>query len=118
MKYCLNCKLYFSEQVSFCTQCGASFNVRYCSRRLHLNSINAKYCKLCGTSDLSKPNPVSSNPVRRFPLFILAAVVLAATPLFIVLFLFYLMAPPPPSFVFLGMVIAAILLAGFRRSGS
>ena len=121
MKYCLNCKRYFTEDFSFCTQCGGSFNVRYCARRLHLNPISAHYCKLCGTSDMSEPNTPSregDEGGRRFPLLFLAAVVVVLTALLVVLTSLYAMDALPPAFVFLAMIIVAVLLAGFRRSVS
>ena len=101
MKYCLNCKLHFTENVSFCTQCGGSFN--------------AKYCKLCGTSDMSKPNPPSSLASRRLQSLFIAAILVAITALFLVLVHLYSMDALPPGIIVLAMVIAAVVLAAAQR---
>ena len=115
MKYCANCKLHFTENVSFCTQCGGSFNVKYCYRRLHLNPVNAKYCKFCGTSDMSKPNPPSSLASRGLQSLFIAAILVAITALFLVLVHLYSMDALPPRIIVLAMVIAAVVLAAARR---
>src|SRR2546425_13111650 len=59
MKYCHNCKIYRSGESKFCTRCGSSFDVKYC-RKLHLNTVTAEYCSVCGSSDLSTPHKPSS----------------------------------------------------------
>jgi uncharacterized membrane protein YvbJ len=57
MKYCYNCKRYRADTSAFCTQCGSSFDVKFCPR-LHRNSTRAEYCQVCGSSDLSTPHAV------------------------------------------------------------
>lgn len=55
MKYCYNCKAYRPNTFRFCSQCGGSFSTRYC-RKLHTNPVQAEYCGVCGSSDLSIPH--------------------------------------------------------------
>ena len=55
MKYCYTCKRSSPDTCAFCTHCGSSFDVKYC-RKLHANSAQAEYCRVCGSSDLSTPH--------------------------------------------------------------
>jgi ribosomal protein L40E len=55
MKYCYNCKVRYPDTFTFCTRCGASFDVKLC-RKLHPNPRHAEYCRVCGSSDLSTPH--------------------------------------------------------------
>jgi hypothetical protein len=55
MKYCYTCKTSRPDGFKFCTRCGSSFDVKYC-RNIHPNPVDAVYCQLCGSSDLSVPH--------------------------------------------------------------
>jgi hypothetical protein len=59
MKRCNYCSRYAIGQPTFCSHCGRSYNVRYCSRG-HVLSRYAHFCSTCGSHDLSTPAPPES----------------------------------------------------------
>lgn len=55
-RYCYHCNRITSGEPLFCNFCGRSYNVKLCPR-LHPNPRNAEICSLCGSHDLSTPQP-------------------------------------------------------------
>jgi hypothetical protein len=56
MKYCYACNKITNGEPFFCNFCGRSYDVKLCPR-LHANPRNAQACALCGSRDLSTPQP-------------------------------------------------------------
>ncbi len=56
MKYCFQCNRITTGEPLFCNYCGSSYDVKLCSR-LHPNPRRAEVCSLCGSRDLSTPQP-------------------------------------------------------------
>lgn len=56
MKYCFNCNHITAGEPLFCNRCGASYDVKLCSR-LHVNPRWAEVCSQCGSRELSTPQP-------------------------------------------------------------
>jgi hypothetical protein len=114
MKYCYTCRMHSPSENHFCTQCGSSFNIKYCSR-LHPNSASAEFCAICGSAELSNPGP---HPPGLGKL----AVVLSVTALLFSVGVVWLIARglsaegelPPRTILFI-MIIVAIVLALFSR---
>lgn len=80
MKYCYTCKRYRPDASTFCTQCGSSFDAKYC-RKLHRNSTDSDYCSMCGSSDLSTPHREPRLP----RIWVIASMLLALVVLGVVL---------------------------------
>jgi RNA polymerase subunit RPABC4/transcription elongation factor Spt4 len=78
MKYCYHCNRVTIGEPLFCNFCGRSYNVKLCPR-LHANPRNAETCSLCGSRDLSTPQPRVPFwvPVLQFLLSLVPGFVLA-----------------------------------------
>ena len=59
MKYCHQCGTLTPGQPLFCSSCGRTYDVKLCPR-LHVNPRRADVCSLCGSRDLSTPQPKMS----------------------------------------------------------
>lgn len=88
--YCYNCNRITAGEPLFCNFCGRSYNVKLCPR-LHPNPRNAQICSLCGSRDLSIPQPsvplwarIVEFVLRVIPGLALTAVSVLTTALFIV----------------------------------
>src|SRR5262249_10351879 len=55
-KYCYNCNRNTVGEPLFCNFCGRSYDVKLCPK-LHLNPRYAEACSLCGSRELSIPQP-------------------------------------------------------------
>ena len=75
MKFCYACEKLSPGEPLFCSKCGRSFDVRLCPR-LHKNSRWAKACSLCGSHELSQPQPYVSFWWRALEFLIRAIVAL------------------------------------------
>ena len=78
MKYCYQCGHMTAGEPLFCNHCGRSYDVKFCPR-LHPNSRISQVCSLCGSRDLSTPQPKVSVwwKVLGFLLQILAGTIFA-----------------------------------------
>lgn len=56
MKYCYQCGRMTVGEPLFCNHCGRSYDIKFCPR-LHPNSRISEVCSLCGSRDLSTPQP-------------------------------------------------------------
>ena len=56
MRYCYNCNHATAGEPLFCNHCGRTFDVKLCPR-LHVNPRHAEVCSLCGSRDLTTPQP-------------------------------------------------------------
>lgn len=61
MRYCRPCKKLSDGNPTFCPHCRRSFNVKRCPAG-HENPRGSRFCKTCGSPDLSTPQP--RRPVR------------------------------------------------------
>lgn len=60
MRYCYNChRITNGPDPLYCNSCGKSYEVQLCPR-LHVNTRTAQFCSLCGSRDLSVPQPRTS----------------------------------------------------------
>jgi hypothetical protein len=55
MRYCPYCKRVNLGSPKFCNYCGKTWYLRICPKG-HENAIDAGFCRLCGSSDLSTPS--------------------------------------------------------------
>lgn len=124
MKLCLNCHRTSPGKPTFCSFCGASFNVRLCPR-LHTNPRSAEICAECGSRELSHPQPKPNLLVRPLLWLLTLApgvLLLGAFVGFVLLFIQKLFTDPngllPLMFIglLLGILLAAwILLPNFLK---
>jgi hypothetical protein len=56
MRHCYHCGRVTSGEPLFCNFCGRSYDVKLCPR-LHANPRYATVCSLCGSRELSTPQP-------------------------------------------------------------
>jgi hypothetical protein len=56
MKYCYQCGRMTAGEPLFCNSCGRSYDVKLCPRH-HPNPRSAEVCSLCGSRELSTPQP-------------------------------------------------------------
>jgi RNA polymerase subunit RPABC4/transcription elongation factor Spt4 len=56
MKYCTFCHRLTPGDPLFCNTCGRSYDVKLCPR-LHVNPRAAQVCSLCGSREMSTPQP-------------------------------------------------------------
>ena len=55
MKYCPYCKRVNLGNPKFCNYCGRTWYLRLCPKG-HENPVDAQFCRLCGSPDLSTPS--------------------------------------------------------------
>lgn len=84
MKLCNDCKLESPDDAPFCITCGSSFGLKLCPH-LHPNPRMARYCRTCGSRDLSQPHPIRPPTMGKklFVVLLMAAVTLLATLFFL-----------------------------------
>ena len=56
MKYCYQCGRITPGEPIYCNSCGRSYDVKRCPRG-HANPRSAEACSICGSRDLSTPQP-------------------------------------------------------------
>ena len=112
-KRCNNCGKRYADEHTFCTQCGTSFDAKYCSR-LHRNERGAAYCQACGSSDLSTPHERSDG--LGFLLLLLAAIASVVVIVVMVVTLPALLAESQYAGVMLLVtILAAVLTVAWSR---
>jgi hypothetical protein len=86
MKYCYHCNHVTPGEPLFCNYCGRSYDVKLCPR-LHVNPRSADVCSQCGSREFSTPQPKLPFRTRVLvvlTMFVLGAVLLLSSLLFIV----------------------------------
>lgn len=63
MRFCFSCHRITTGEPLFCNHCGRSYDSKLC-KRLHPNPRSAEVCSLCGSRELSTPQPRPSLWVR------------------------------------------------------
>jgi hypothetical protein len=56
MKFCYQCGRMTAGEPLYCNSCGRSYDVKLCPRH-HANPRSAEVCSLCGSRELSTPQP-------------------------------------------------------------
>jgi hypothetical protein len=56
VRFCNRCRKLTAGKPLFCSFCGATYNVKLCSR-LHPNPRYAEVCAQCGTREMTAPHP-------------------------------------------------------------
>jgi hypothetical protein len=115
MKRCRTCSHLTAGKPSFCPSCGGSYDRRVCSKG-HANPRSAIACGVCGSQDLSNPQPQ-----RRFVLVagfailkaIMGSALLAGTILFALSFAAAIVRDPSDLFgrMLVGLGLGVLWLA-------
>ena len=109
MRYCYHCNHATVGKPLFCNHCGRTYDVKLCPR-LHVNPRNAEVCSLCGSRDLSTPQPKMTFKAR---LLVVGVTVLLGTDLVLLsvfLVIFFLQAVLSRSDIQTALIGIGILL--------
>jgi RNA polymerase subunit RPABC4/transcription elongation factor Spt4 len=74
MRICRTCRLLTAGNPTFCPSCGGTYDAKLCPN-LHVNARSSSVCSVCGSRDLSSPQPR-----RRAVLLIALAAIRAIIP--------------------------------------
>jgi hypothetical protein len=112
MKYCYQCGHITVGEPLYCNYCGRSYSVKLCPRG-HANPRIAEVCSLCGSRDLSTPQPRVPVLVRIAVFFLSllpGALLVLASVLVLLVFLRELFTHPQwiLALAFLGIALAVL----------
>jgi RNA polymerase subunit RPABC4/transcription elongation factor Spt4 len=56
MRFCRACRHLTAGSPTFCPRCGGSYDIKLCPK-LHINARSSSVCSICGSRELSSPQP-------------------------------------------------------------
>jgi RNA polymerase subunit RPABC4/transcription elongation factor Spt4 len=56
MRICRTCRLLTAGNPTFCPSCGGTYDAKLCPN-LHVNARSSSICSICGSRELSNPQP-------------------------------------------------------------